>query len=116
MKKGSETENNLKTIINFLNEAQKIGRPKLSNNKLEKSVSGSKESTFYDHNFSKWHSKKKSVEKKISDLASYCRKQINEEDVSTKSYSKQCKRKDCPDKNKRVEEATKFCSGCGRKF
>jgi len=64
----SETENNLKVIINFLKEAQKIGRPKLSNNKLEKSVSGSKESTFYDHNFGKWHSKKKSVEKRISDL------------------------------------------------
>ena len=112
----SATNDNLKTIIAFLQEAQKIGRPKLSNNKLEKSVSGSNNSTFYDHNFAKWHSKKKKVEERISSLARYCSQQIGEETEPKKSYSKQCKRKDCPTKNIRVEEATKYCSGCGRKF
>ena len=112
----SKTNENMRTIIAFLQEASKIGRPKLSNNKLEKSVSGSNNSTFYDHNYAKWHSKRKKVERDLSNLAKYCEKQIGEEVEPKKSYSKQCKRKDCPTKNIRVEEATKFCSGCGRKF
>ena len=114
MKKNNQTQENLKTIIQFLSYAQDVGRPKLSNNKLEKSVSGTKESTLYDHNFGFWNGKKQSVEKKISDLAKFCLRTVAPEEK--KSYSKQCKRKECPDKNKRVEITQKFCSGCGRQF
>ena len=55
MPRPNKTEENLKTIISFLKESQEIGRPKVSTMKLEKSVSGSKDNSFHDHNYSKWH-------------------------------------------------------------
>tara|TARA_Y100000592_G_C5461794_1_gene314418 strand:+ start:692 stop:1039 length:348 start_codon:yes stop_codon:yes gene_type:complete len=114
MPRPNKTEENLKTIISFLKESQDIGRPKVSTMKLEKSVSGSKDNSFHDHNYSKWYRKRKAVERKISDLAKFCMKQINEDFIKTPT--KQCKRKGCPITNVRVEIDTRFCSGCGRKY
>ena len=114
MKKNSKTRENLEIILSFLEVVSDAGKPKLSNNKLEKSVSGTRDNSPYDYNFAFWNGKKQSVEKMISDTAKYCLKSIAPEE--RKSVSKQCKRKDCDLKNKRVEIAQKFCAGCGRKY
>ncbi len=114
MKKNSKTIENLKTIIEYLEYTNDAGKPKLTVNKLEKSVSGTRDNSPYDHNFAFWNGKKQSVERKISDLAKYCLRTIAPEE--RKTLSKQCKRKDCDIKNKRVEIAQKFCAGCGRKY
>lgn len=114
MKKKSKTFENLKIILSFLEVVSDAGKPKLSNNKLEKSVSGTRDNSPYDYNFAFWNGKKESVERKISDLAKFCLRTIAPEE--RKSVSKQCKRKDCDHKNKRVEIAQKFCAGCGRSY
>jgi hypothetical protein len=114
VKKNSKTRENLEIILSFLEVVSDAGKPKLSNNKLEKSVSGTRDNSPYDYNFAFWNGKKQSVERKISDLAKFCLKTIAPEE--RKSVSKQCKRKDCDLKNKRVEIAQKFCAGCGRKY
>ena len=114
MKKKSATYENLKIIMSFLEAVSEAGRPKLANNKLEKSVSGTRDNSPYDYNFAFWNGKRQSVERQISNIARYCLKSIAPEEQ--KSLSKQCKRKDCDIKNKRVEIAQKFCAGCGRPY
>ena len=112
--KKTKTLETLKIIMGFLDHTSDAGRPRVSNNKLEKSVAGTRDNSPYDYNFAFWNGKRKSVEKKLSDLAKFCLKTTAPEEI--KSLSKQCKRKDCEIKNKRVEIAQKFCSGCGRKY
>lgn len=114
MKKKSATYQNLKIIFSFFEVVSEAGRPKLANNKLEKSVSGTRDNSPYDYNFAFWNGKKQAVERMISDTAKYCLRSIAPEE--RKSVSKQCKRKDCEIKNKRVEIAQKFCAGCGRPY
>tara|TARA_A100001035_G_scaffold146860_1_gene115474 strand:- start:5694 stop:6044 length:351 start_codon:yes stop_codon:yes gene_type:complete len=115
MQISKKAEEHIKTIISFYTASEEIGRPRLSNMKLERSVSGSKEAPDnYDKNFNKQLANRKHITKKLGQIADQCRSMINGE--VTRYESKQCKVDNCDHKNKRVPIDQKFCAGCGRSY
>ncbi len=106
----------LSKIIKFYIDASFIGRPKVTTMKLERSVAGSKDrQDLYDHNFSQWEAKKKSI---THDLGKICRKidRLGSEETS-RSPRKRCKSVDHPKgKQKSFGIEFDFCPHCKGKL